>query len=131
MSDEKAIRVTLEAYVDAWQRGDIDQLLAAYADDVEFHYFGTHDLAGTHVGKDAAVQAMVTVSSRAQRELLEVTDILVGRELGTVVVRERLTRDDEVAEVRRVLVYRVANGQLAECWVLDEDQRLIDNFWRP
>ena len=39
MSDEKTIRATLEAYVDAWRRGDIDQLLAAYADDVEFHYF--------------------------------------------------------------------------------------------
>jgi len=48
----------------------------------------------------------------------------------SVIVRERLRRDEDVADVRRVLVYRVIDGKVAECWVLDEDERLIDNFWR-
>jgi hypothetical protein len=27
--------------------------------------------------------------------------------------------------------YRVAGGKIAECWVYDEDQALIDRLWRP
>jgi hypothetical protein len=117
--------------VRAWQDGDLEGLLGAYADDVVFHYFGTTDVAGAHVGKAAAVEAMVTVSTRAQRELLEVVDVLVGDELGALVVRERLVRGEDEADVRRVLVYRVEGEQIVECWLHDEDQALIDRFWRP
>jgi hypothetical protein len=124
-------KAVLEAYVRAWRSGDLDGLLGAYADDVVFHYFGTTDLAGAHVGKAAAVEAMVTVSTRAQRELLEVVDVLVGDELGALVVRERLVRGEDEADVRRVLVYRVEGEQIVECWLHDEDQALIDRFWRP
>jgi hypothetical protein len=124
-------KAVLEAYVRAWQDGDLEGLLGAYADDVVFHYFGTTDVAGAHVGKAAAVEAMVTVSTRAQRELLEVLDVLVGEELGALVVRERLRRGDEEAEVQRVALYRVEGEQIVECWIHDEDQALIDRFWRP
>jgi ketosteroid isomerase-like protein len=105
-------------------------VLGAYAADVVFHYFGATDLAGTHVGKDAAVAAMATASTRAARELLEVIDVLAGDRLGSIVVRERLSREGEVAEVRRVFVYRVEGRAIVECWVLDEDPALIDRLWR-
>ena len=121
----------LRRYAASWREGDLEGLLGAYADDAVFHYFGSTDVAGAHVGKEAAVGAMVVLSTRAQRELLEIVDILAGDELGSIVARERLTRDGEVAEVRRVLVYRVVAEKIVECWVLDEDQALIDRFWRP
>jgi hypothetical protein len=118
---------TLRRYADSWLAGD----LGAYADDVVFHYFGTTDVAGDHVGKEAAVERMVVASTRAPRELVEVVDVLAGDRLGAIVAVERLARDGEDATVRRVLVYRVELGKIAECWVLDEDQAQIDRFWRP
>jgi len=121
----------LRAYAASWVAGDLQAVLDAYSDDAVFHYFGTTDLAGTHVGKDACVAAMVAVSSRAERRILEVVDILAGEHLGSIVVREELTRDGEAHELRRVLGYRVEAGKIAECWVLDEDQRLVDHLWRP
>ncbi|MDP1820621.1 MAG: nuclear transport factor 2 family protein [Acidimicrobiales bacterium] len=130
MADPDDIRRLLEGYAEAWKVGDLEVLLGAYADDVVFHYFGGTDLAGAHVGKEAAVQAMVTVSTRAARELLEVVDVLAGDRLGTLVVRERLVRDGEQADVQRVFLYRVDGKRIVECWVLDEDQALIDRFWR-
>ena len=66
-------------------------LLAAYADDAVFHDFGSTDLAGTHVGKDACVAAMAQTASRAHLELVEIV----------------------------------------ECWMLDEDQALMDRLWAP
>ena len=122
-------RTVLERYLEAWRAADLDALLGAYADDVVFHYFGATDLAGAHHGKDAAVAAMVSASTRATRELVEVVDLLVGDVLGTLVVVERITRGDLTAELRRVLVYRVEGGLIVECWVLDEDQALVDRFW--
>lgn len=121
----------LERYAQAWLDGDLEGVMASYADDTVFHYAGTTDLAGDHVGLDAAMTAMITASSRAGRELLEVVDVLAGHDLGALVVRERLSRNGESADLRRVLVYRVDAGLIAECWLHDQDQRLVDRFWAP
>jgi ketosteroid isomerase-like protein len=129
MADEQETRATLQRYADAWAGGDVDTVFGSYADDIVFHYSGSTDLAGDHVGKDAAVTAMIAASTRCERELLEILDVLAGSRFGALVVRERLSRDGDVAEVRRTLVFRVEADQLVECWLLDEDQALIDRFW--
>ena len=116
----------LRRYADAWLAGDIDALFAAYADDAVFHYFGETDLAGDHVGKDACLAAMITVSSRAPRDQLEVVDVLAGDVLGAIVVRERLAGTHVV---ERAFLYRVEGDRIAECWLYDQDQRLIDRLW--
>lgn len=130
--DEPAAEIAalLRRYADAWQAGD-PALFDFYADDCAFHYAGTTDLAGTHVGKDACLTAMITASSRARRTLLQVVDVLAGDRFGALVVRERLERDDEAHEVERVARYRVVEGRIAECWIHDQDQALIDHLWRP
>jgi uncharacterized protein len=131
MTDPAETVDALQRYVASWEAGDLEALLAAYDDDVVFHYFGTTDLAGAHHGKEAAVAAMAAASTRAQRQLLEVVDVLAGSSLGAVVVRERLTRGDLAADLRRLFVYRIEGGLIVECWVHDEDQALVDRFWAP
>jgi hypothetical protein len=74
---------------------------------------------------------MVTASVRAARELLEVVDVLAGDRLGALVVRERLTRAGESVDLQRVLVYRIEESKLAEVWLHDEDQALVDRLWAP
>ena len=124
---------TLVAYADAWRAGDIERILAFYADDVVFHYFGSSEIAGTHVGKEASVAAMARTASRPSRKLVAVTDVLAGEALGSIVAIEEFARPDigiPPLQVRRVFVYRVgAGGQIVECWVLDEDQALMDRLW--
>ena len=119
----------LHGYAEAWKAGDIVRILDAYADDVVFHYFGTHENAGSHVGKDAAVAAMGAVSAKARRTLLEIEDVLVGdTDRGAILAVERLERDGDAVEIRRALHYRVAGGRIVECWLYDQDQRLIDRL---
>jgi len=123
----------LQRYAQAWREGDLQALLDAYADDAVFHYFGATDVAGDHVGKEAAVAAMVQTATRAQRELVEIVDVLAGERLGTIVVVERFTREGVGSdEVRRTAVYRIDDdGLIGECWILDEDQRLMDRYFAP
>jgi hypothetical protein len=122
---------TLEQYAAAWRAGDVTGMLDAYADDVVFHYSGETDLAGDHVGKDAAVTAMISASTRSTRTLVEVVDVMAGESLGAIVAIERFERDGESRDVQRVLLYRIEADRIAECWLYDTDQRLIDRFWAP
>lgn len=130
MANQSETLAALRRYAESWLAGDIETVLGAYADDVEFHYFGKTDLAGTHVGKAAAVAAMGVVSARASRRIVEIVDVMAGDEFGAIIAAEELSRDGEVATIRRTFLYRIHGGLIVECRVLDEDQELVDAFWR-
>lgn len=122
--------VVLRRYADCWRTGDLDGLIGCYAMDFTLHYGGRSRFAGTYRGRDAALAVMAEVSALAPRELRSVDDILSCDDAGALVVTEVLRRDDQQAELVRVLRYRVQGGQLAECWLHDADQELVDHFWR-
>ncbi|BCW90302.1 hypothetical protein sos41_34700 [Alphaproteobacteria bacterium SO-S41] len=117
-----------EAYAEAWQRGDLATLFALYHDDFTLHYGGANRLSGTHAGKDAALKALAEMSRATGRKLVEIVDIMAGAARATIVARERFEVGGEVAELERVLVYRIADGQLRECWVHDAEQAVVDRF---
>ncbi|MBA3984323.1 MAG: nuclear transport factor 2 family protein [Acidimicrobiia bacterium] len=125
---DQTIFDTVRSYADAWAAGDLVGVLDAYHDDFVLHYFGESDLAGDHEGKDAAVTALVAATERTARRLLEVEDVLAGERFGAIIAREEVGVDDRRV-IRRVLVFTVADDQLAECWLYDEDQRAIDQLW--
>lgn len=58
------------------------------------------------------VAALGQASWRASRKLLAIEDL-----------------GDPPRRVRRVLLYRVEDSKLRECWLRDEDQRFIDALW--
>jgi uncharacterized protein len=122
-----SIESTLKAYRDAWTEGDLARVVDAYHEDFVLHYFGESPLAGTHTGKEAALTILGQATMRSQRELVEVSDVLVGAGMGALVAVERL--GPERRECRRLLLYKVRDDKLAECWLYDEDQRFIDSLW--
>jgi uncharacterized protein len=127
MADTEETARVLRAYADAWLAADLEQILGAYHDDVVLHYMGESPLAGTHAGKDAAFAALGLASQRSARKLIAIEDVLAGAGLGAILATEDL--GDPPRRVRRVLLYRVLDGQLRECWLYDEDQRFIDALW--
>ena len=127
MADPQQTGDTLRAYAEAWLAGDLEQVLGSYHDDIVLHYMGGSPLAGTHVGKEAVFEVLGQASYRASRKLIEVEDVLVGENLGALLAIEDL--GDPSRRVRRVLLYRVEDGKLRECWLYDEDQRFIDELW--
>jgi len=101
--------------------------LGAYHDEIVLHYMGESPLAGTREGRDAVMEVLGQASFRSSRKLIEVEDVLVGQNLGAILAIEDL--GDPPRRVRRVLVYRVEDGKLRECWLYDEDQRFVDQLW--
>ena len=75
-------------------------------------------------GKDAAIQVLVEATQRSGRQLDAIEDVLGGDTFAALVVREGV--GDPLTVVRRVFLYKVRDGKLAECWLYDEDQRFID-----
>jgi uncharacterized protein len=126
---QQQIREVLRRYADAWQAGDLVQILDLYHDGFTLHYFGDSPLAGTHQGRDAATRVLAEATARSERVLVQVVDVLAGDRLGALVVVEQLGPADGAREVQRVLLYRVEAGKLRECWLFDEDQRFVDQLW--
>jgi uncharacterized protein len=67
-------------------------------------------------------------SRRTARRLVAVDSVLAGPGRGAVIARERLGNGLGAVEVERLLVYTVRDGLLSECWLYDQDQRLIDRL---
>ena len=125
-SRDETARV-FKAYSEAWLASDLDKVLASYHDDIELHYMGDSPLAGSHRGRDAAFAALGQASVRTSRKLIAVEDVLVGESLGALIAVEDL--GDPPRRVRRILLYRVQDEKLRECWLFDEDQRFVDQLW--
>jgi len=127
MADREETSRVLREYATAWLASDLEKVLASYHDDIELHYMGQSPLAGTHRGRDAAFTVLGQASIRTNRKLIDVEDILVGESLGALIAVEDL--GDPAQRVRRVLLYRVQDEKLRECWLFDENQRCIDALW--
>ncbi len=113
-------------YLDAWLAGDFPAMMATYADGFVLRWFGDNPFAKTYRGRAEAVPALMAFTQRTQRRLLEIVDVTAGPARAVVVVREAIIVNGVEHEIERALVYRVEAGLLAECWVYDQDQRLID-----
>lgn len=122
------IRTTLTRYAAAWRAGDIQAIAACYHDDFTLHYFGRSPLAGVHRGKPAALAVLADFSRKSRRRLIEIGDIAVGATRGVILAREEVSIGGQLVEIDRTLIYAVRDSLLAECWVLDQDQRLIDEI---
>jgi uncharacterized protein len=123
---DSGIYSVVRRYADAWAANDLRAIVDCSHDEVVFHYFGRSPLAGTHRGKTACLAILKQVREKTNRKLVSVRDVLAGEHFGVIVAVERFERDGVSFEIERMLRYGVRDGKLAECWVYDEDQRLVD-----
>jgi uncharacterized protein len=119
----------IKRYCEAWKKNDFPTMLGLYHDEFVLHYFGRSPLAGEHRGKSAALGVLAKVQKLTNRQLLEIRDFLASDDHAIVISRERFERDGKRLEANRIFVYRIRDGKLGECWVYDEDQRAVDEFW--
>jgi ketosteroid isomerase-like protein len=127
-SSESAVREVVRRYADAWAANDLKTLFDCYHDEVVFHYFGGGPLAGVHQGKAACLALLKQVKEKTNRRLVSIRDVLAGEHFGVIVAVEQFERDGATHVLERLLRYSVRDGRLAECWIYDEDQRLVDQL---
>lgn len=123
------IHAVVKRYADAWAANDLQTIFDCYHEEVVFHYFGRSPLAGTHHGKAACLAVLKQVGEKTNRRLVAIRDVLAGEHFGLIVAAEQFERNGSPITIERMLRYSVRDGKLAECWVYDEDQRLVDEYW--
>ncbi len=128
MQPHQDIHKVVKGYADAWMSNDLHAVFDCYHDDVVFHYFGSSPLAGTHRGKAACLEVLKQVRLKTKRTLVSIQDVLAGERYGLIVAVERFERNGAAVEVQRMFRFSVRDDKLAECWVYDEDQQLIDGY---
>ncbi len=122
---------TVTAYAAAWERGDTDSAFSFYAPDVVMHLPGRGTLAGDHIGKDAVIAAIHGLLDRTDdaSALVEVIDRLSSPDRVAMLLREVVTRDGEVLDLRRINTYRVTDGLIREIDVFEAHQYDVDSFF--
>jgi len=128
-SQQKANEAVVRRYANAWEKNDVATIVDCYHDEVVFHYFGRSPLAGTHMGKPAALAVLKKIKQLTNRQLIEIVDVLASDKHAMILARERFERGGRTLELKRVLIYHIRDGKLAECWVYDEDQRAVDEYY--
>jgi uncharacterized protein len=126
---DSGIYAVVRRYADAWAANDLRAIIDCYHEEVVFHYFGHSPLAGTHRGKTACLAILKQVREKTNRKLVSIRDVLAGEHFGLIVAIERFERNGSSVEIERMLRYKVREGKLSECWIYDEDQRLVDEQW--
>jgi uncharacterized protein len=124
-----SIYTVVKRYAEAWLSNDLAAAGDLYHDEIAFHYFGRNPLAGTHRGKSACFAVLKQVREKTNRKLISIQDVLAGKQFGLIIALEQFERAGVSVEIERLLRFRVRDGKLVECWVYDEDQRLIDKHY--
>ena len=121
----------LAEYAAAWARGDPETAFTYYADDVVMRLPGRSRESGVHVGKPAVVAAIQSLLERTGEDPVEVIPIdrLVSGDRVAMLIREVVTRGDEVLDLRRVNVYTVRDDRIVEIDIFEANQYEVDAFF--
>lgn len=118
-------------YVAAMDAGDMTALADTLTEDVVWHQPGANPLSGDHAGR-AAIMAHLGAFMQLSGGTfaLETEEIVASGDLVATTVRFSARRDG-VADLdqRGVDVFRVEGDQVAEVWLISEDQDAEDRFW--
>ena len=121
----------MRRYSAALQAGQAAAALPFYAEDLVLHIPGRGAHSGTFTGQDAVLDYYTKVfqATEGRFEPLGVDDILASDDHAASLVRWRVHRGDRTLDIDRVVVYRIADGKIAEIWVHDRDQYAYDEFF--
>ncbi|MEQ8433746.1 MAG: nuclear transport factor 2 family protein [Oceanicaulis sp.] len=114
---------------EAFQNGDMDKLFSIFADDMTWRVPGNNKLSGVFVGKDQIVANFATLAEVADTYWAHPIDYFGSEDHVALVAEVRATRGEETLQEKEVLLFRVENGKLAECWHLGLDPEGWDRFF--
>ncbi len=117
----------------AWQaaaNGDVDTLARVCAPDLVWHASGRGPRSGVYRGQTAVFEHLASIGEAADRFDSELEDLLVGEDKVAVLFRIRGRRGERELDTGFVLLFRIAEGRIAEVWAIPRDQEAIDEFWR-
>ena len=99
-----------------------------FAEDLVVRIPGRSSFAGTHQGRQVAIDYIESAFAKAHAGDVEVelVDALASDDRVCLLVRERFALDTGVVEIRRANVYRVRGGEISEIAIFEGDQYEVD-----
>jgi uncharacterized protein len=74
---------------------------------------------------------LITTAGLGNRRLVRVDQVHDDGETGAIFATEMFDVDGETLTVQRALRYVIRDGLIAECWLFDMEQHVIDKAWTP
>jgi len=115
---------------DAFARADVPALADVFAADVVWHYPGTSDLSGDHVGRDAVLGFLGQFMERSggtYRAVLR--EVMASEKFASGWANDVATRDGKSLDVNAVVVFQMSDGKVVEAWHYFDDLAALDDFW--
>lgn len=122
----------LQAFLDAYARGDRATLAAALSADAVWHVGGTHLFSGDYRGRDAILAYFDTVRQETDRTLtLRPRELLANDQRGAAFLHVTAARAGRQLDTTMAEAFVFADdGTIAEFWAHAADQQAIDRFWQ-
>jgi ketosteroid isomerase-like protein len=103
---------------------------AMLTDDVTWHVPGHSAIAGNYRGRDEVLRYFARRRELADATFrIDVRGVLADDERAVILARGEVEYGGETFAWGTVGVFRVANGRIAECWVVPYDQPAFDQIW--
>jgi hypothetical protein len=103
---------------------------AMLTDDVTWHVPGESAIAIEYRGRDEVLRHFLRRREISDGTLrLTVHGVLADEERAVILAAGQCSRGGEIFRWRTVSIFRVKQGQIAECWVVPYDQALFDGIW--
>jgi RNA 2',3'-cyclic 3'-phosphodiesterase len=110
--------------------GELDAVRSLLSDDVVWHVPGRSAIAGDHVGIEAVLAYFDLRRRMTDQSFRVVVDgaALIGERV-VQLARGRAVRGGRELEWETVGVFRIADGRIAECWLVPFDVCAFDEIW--
>jgi ketosteroid isomerase-like protein len=110
-------------------RGEAETLKRLCTDGIQWHATGRTPWAGNHEGIDAVLDYLGRMGEAADVLHADLADLLVSEERAATVMEVSARRGDRRLEVLYLILYRIAEGRVAEVWSAPLDRHATDAFW--
>ena len=110
--------------------GEQGPVAAMLTDDVTWHVPGGSAIAGDYRGRDEVLRYFAR-----RRELsdatfrIDVRGVLADDKRTVILAGGAVEHDDETSTWGTVSIFRLAEGRIAECWMVPHDQHAFDEIW--
>ena len=122
--------MSLRELVQAFDRRDLDTLLAKFSEDARFHLGGANPFSGDYEGLDAwraVVGRVLEASGGSFRATAH--DVLANDDHGVVLYEIAADHAGQHLDWTRLAVHHFREGRIVETWFHDTDQAAVDRFW--
>jgi ketosteroid isomerase-like protein len=109
---------------------DTTSLRGLLADDIAWHVPGRSPIAGHYHGHAEVLGYFAARRAHAKSTFRVLPRAILADDQRAVQLADgQLERDGQLRSWQTVGVFRIADGRIAECWLVPFDQYLFDELW--